>query len=183
MDVIAKEYGFSRSVELLYPADWKEPLGENWQTVLKSAFQRRMKKECGIDLKGLRATARKIRGERTLYILNAIDTASGLVIGQLAIQEKSSEMSAIPALVDLIEMEGSTVTIDAIGTTEKIMDAICERGGDFVLQVQRGCYSEAENNEKTGNGMNTGRNCQQRRMKAKLTAFTGKTVNSNKFFA
>lgn len=85
-DVIVKEYGFSRSVELLCPADWKEPLGENWQTVLdfiivrespesyiketrhvpesldshiqlgaqKSALQRRMRKECGVELKDLR---------------------------------------------------------------------------------------------------------------------------------
>lgn len=41
-----------------------------------------------IDRKGLRAATRKVRDERTPYILNAIDTASGLVIGQLAIQEK-----------------------------------------------------------------------------------------------
>lgn len=92
-----------------------------------------------IDGKGLRAAARKIRGERTPYILNAIDVASGLVIGQLAIKEKGSEMAAIPALLELIEMEGSTVTIDAIGTTEKIMDAVCKRGGDFVLQVKKNC--------------------------------------------
>lgn len=85
-EVIVKEYGFSRSVELLCPAGWKEPLGKDWQKVLdliivrespesyipqirsvpesldphvqlgaqKTALQRRMKKEYGVDLKELR---------------------------------------------------------------------------------------------------------------------------------
>lgn len=85
-EVIVKEYGFSRSVEILCPAGWKEPLGKNWQEVLdfiivrespesyipqirkvpelldphiqlgaqKTALQRRMKKEYGVDFKELR---------------------------------------------------------------------------------------------------------------------------------
>lgn len=85
-DVIVKEYGFSRAVEVLCPAGWKEPLGKNWQEVLdfiivrespesyipqvrkvpelldphiqlgaqKTALQRRMKKEYGVDFKELR---------------------------------------------------------------------------------------------------------------------------------
>ena len=85
-EVIVKEYGFSRSVEVLCPAGWKEPLGKNWQEVLdfiivrespesyipqirkvperlephiqlgaqKTALQRRMRKEYGVDFKELR---------------------------------------------------------------------------------------------------------------------------------
>lgn len=39
----------------------------------------------------------------------------------------------------LIEMEGSVVTIDAVGATQNIMDAVCNNGGDFVLQVKKNC--------------------------------------------
>lgn len=92
-----------------------------------------------IDGKGLRAAAHKVRDERTPYILNAIDAASKLVIGQLAIREKTNEMAAVPALLEMIEMEGSTVTIDAIGATENIMNAVHNNGGEFVLQVKRNC--------------------------------------------
>lgn len=92
-----------------------------------------------IDGKGLRAAAHKVRDERTPYILNAIDAASRLVIAQLAIQEKTNEAATIPALMDLIEMEGSVVTIDAAGATQDIMDAVCSNGGDFVLQVKKNC--------------------------------------------
>lgn len=92
-----------------------------------------------IDGKGLRAAARKVREERTPYILNAIDVATKLVVGQLAIREKANEMAEIPVLVGMLDLEGSTVTIDAIGATENIMNAIHDSGGEFVLQVKRNC--------------------------------------------
>lgn len=90
-----------------------------------------------IDGKGLRAAAHKVREEKTPYILNAIDTGSRLVIAQMAIQEKTNEAATIPALMERMEMEGSVVTIDAAGATKNIMEAVCGKGGDFVLQVKR----------------------------------------------
>ncbi len=90
-----------------------------------------------IDGKGLRAAAHKVRDEKTPYILNAIDTASRPVIAQMVIQEKTNEAATIPAMMELIEMEGSVVTIDAIGATKNIMGSVCGKGGDFVLQVKR----------------------------------------------
>lgn len=92
-----------------------------------------------VDGKGLRAAARKVRDEKTPYILNAIDTASRLVIGQIVIHGKTNEMAAVPELVELLEIEGSTVTIDAVGATENIMNAIHANGGEFVLQVKKNC--------------------------------------------
>ena len=101
-----------------------------------------------IDGKGIRAAAHKVRDEKTPYILNAIDVASGLVIGQYIIQEKTNEMTAIPLLVELLEVKGSTITIDAIGATENIMNAIHDNEGEFVLQVKKNCpalYEEVMN--------------------------------------
>lgn len=92
-----------------------------------------------IDGKGLRAAARKVREEKTPYILNAVDVASKLVIGQLVIDEKTNEMTAVPELVGLLEIEGSVITMDAIGATENIMNAIHDNGGEFVLQVKKNC--------------------------------------------
>lgn len=100
-----------------------------------------------IDGKGLRAAADKVRDGRTPYILNAIDVASKLVVAQLAIRAKASEMTAIPELLEMLEIGGSMVTVDAIGSTENIMNTICGRGADFVLQVKGNCpalYAELE---------------------------------------
>lgn len=92
-----------------------------------------------IDGKALRAATEKVKDKRTPYILNAIDAATKLVVGQLAIPEKTNEMTAIPRLLEILDITGSTVTIDAIGTTETIMGAIQENGGYFVLQVKKNC--------------------------------------------
>lgn len=100
-----------------------------------------------IDGKGLRAAADKVRDERTPYILNAIDVASKFVVAQLAISAKGNEMTAIPELLMMLEISGSTVTVDAIGATENIMNAVCNGGADFVLQVKGNCpalYGEIE---------------------------------------
>lgn len=92
-----------------------------------------------IDGKGLRAAANKLRDGRTPYILNALDVATKLVVAQIAIHEKTNEMTAIPELIRLIEIEGSTITIDAIGATGNIMEQIGKQHGDFVLQVKKNC--------------------------------------------
>lgn len=92
-----------------------------------------------IDGKGLRAAAQKMRDERTPYILNAIDVATKIVICQIAINEKKNEIATIPELLEMIEISGSTVTIDAIGAAESIMNKIHDKGGEFVLQVKNNC--------------------------------------------
>lgn len=92
-----------------------------------------------LDGKGLRAAANKISDQKTPYILNALDVATKLVVGQLAIPEKTNEMTAIPELVSMLETEGSLITVDAIGATERIMNAVHDNGADFLLQVKGNC--------------------------------------------
>jgi predicted transposase YbfD/YdcC len=90
-----------------------------------------------IDGKGLRGGTEKIKGKKTPYILNAIDTATALVIAQLPIGEKENEMTAIPKLLNLLNINGSTITIDAVGTTSNIMDAIMMNEADYILTVKK----------------------------------------------
>lgn len=98
------------------------------------------------DGKGLRGAAYKIRDERTSYILDAIDVEDKLVTGQMGIPEKANEMTAIPEFLEILETEGNVVTIDAIGTTGRIMNTIRQMGGHFMLQVKKNnpvLYEEA----------------------------------------
>lgn len=92
-----------------------------------------------IDGKGLRAAADKIKDGKTPYNLNVIDVKTKLAVAQLAIKEKTNEMTAIPELFEILEIRDSTITIDAIGTTNTIMDSICSKGGHFLLQVKKNC--------------------------------------------
>lgn len=100
-----------------------------------------------IDGKALRGSMEKIKGKQAPYILNAIDTATELVIAQLPIAEKENEITAIPRLLELLNIQGSLITIDAIGTAQPIMDAIREKEADYLLTVKKGnplTYRETE---------------------------------------
>lgn len=100
-----------------------------------------------IDGKALRGSMEKIKNKKTPYILNVIDTATALVIAQLPIAEKENEITAIPRLLELLNIKGSLVTIDAIGTAQPIMDAIQKKEADYLLTVKKGnplTYQETE---------------------------------------
>jgi len=90
-----------------------------------------------IDGKALRGATEKIKGGNTPYVLNAIDAATELVVAQLAISEKTNEITAIPALLEMLDVQDNVFTIDAIGTQKKIERLIVENGGHFVLQVKK----------------------------------------------
>lgn len=90
-----------------------------------------------IDGKALRGGTEKIKGGKVPYVLNAMDAATQLVIGQLALTEKSNEAAAIPLLLKQLNISGNTFTIDAIGTNQYIMESILGCGGHLVLQVKR----------------------------------------------
>jgi len=90
-----------------------------------------------IDGKALRGATEKIKDGKTPYVLNAIDASTQLVLGQLAIDEKTNEITTIPELLELLEIDGNVFTIDAIGTQEKIEKMIVENGGHFVLPVKK----------------------------------------------
>lgn len=89
-----------------------------------------------IDGKALRGGTEKIKGGNVPYVLNAIDAATKLVLGQLAIDTKTNEITAIPQLLQLLNVKNNVFTIDAIGTRKKIEEQIISDGGHFVLQVK-----------------------------------------------
>ena len=90
-----------------------------------------------IDGKAIRAAASRVRSEKAPMLMNAIDAATGLVLAQLPVTEKSNEITGIPKLLKLLNIEDSIITIDAIGTQTEIMDQIHEQDGHFVLLVKR----------------------------------------------
>ena len=91
-----------------------------------------------IDGKALRGSTERIKDGKTPYILNAIDIATTLVIGQIPVGEKTNEITAIPKLLELLNIRESTVTIDAIGTTSNIMNTIRANGAEYLLTVKKG---------------------------------------------
>lgn len=89
-----------------------------------------------IDGKAVKSATDRINGGNTPYILSAFLGEIGISLGQVKIEEKDNEITAIPDLLDIIDIEGATVTIDAIGTQEKIVKKIVSKGGHYVLNVK-----------------------------------------------
>ena len=75
-------------------------------------------------------------GLRALHLVSAWATEAQVSLGQVAVEGKSNEITAIPQLLALLDLEGALVTIDAIGCQKKIAKQIVAGGGDFVLVVK-----------------------------------------------
>lgn len=73
---------------------------------------------------------------QALHLVSAWATANCLSLGQVAVAEKSNEITAIPKLLELLDVHGALVTIDAMGCQKEIAAKIVERGGDYVLTVK-----------------------------------------------
>ncbi|MCD8348380.1 MAG: ISAs1 family transposase [Lachnospiraceae bacterium] len=89
-----------------------------------------------IDRKALRGSVEKVKGNKASMVLNALDAETGLVLAQIPIQEKTNEITAIPEILKLFSLRGSTITTDSIGTQTEIMLQIREQEGHFVLLVK-----------------------------------------------
>lgn len=91
-------------------------------------------KHVAIDGKTLRGSGSAKLGR--LHLVSAWATAQRLSLGQVAVDAKSNEITAIPALLDLLDVHGALVTIDAIGCQKAIAQKVVDQGGDYILTVK-----------------------------------------------
>ncbi len=89
-----------------------------------------------IDGKTLRRSHDAARGLGPLHIVSAWATEHGVALGQVATEEKSNEITAIPVLLQQLELKKAVVTIDAMGCQKDIARDIVAGGGDFVIAVK-----------------------------------------------
>lgn len=89
-----------------------------------------------IDGKTARGSGRRARDRGPLYVVSAWATDVQLSLGQVAVDGKSNEITAIPQLLQLLDLQGAFVTIDAMGCQTKIATAVLKSGGDYALAVK-----------------------------------------------
>jgi predicted transposase YbfD/YdcC len=89
-----------------------------------------------IDGKTLRRSFDKAGKKAAVHMVSAWAAENGVVLGRVATAEKSNEITAIPALLKLLQIKGLIVTIDAMGCQREIAQQIIEKGGDYVIQVK-----------------------------------------------
>jgi predicted transposase YbfD/YdcC len=93
-------------------------------------------KRIAIDGKTARRSFDRATGKAALHLVSAWATEQHLVLGQVAVEDKSNEITAIPKLLELLDVSGAMVSIDAMGCQKEIAAKIREGGGDYVLSVK-----------------------------------------------
>lgn len=89
-----------------------------------------------VDGKTSRRSHARAKGREPLHLVSAWATRQRLVLGQQATDVKSNEITAIPLLLERLELTGALVTIDAMGTQAAIAEAVVAKGGDYLLALK-----------------------------------------------
>jgi predicted transposase YbfD/YdcC len=121
---------FERVFDRLEPAALQQRL-QQWVAALAATLDIG---HIAIDGKALRGSCRGKLG--ALHLVSAWASEYHLSLGQVATASKSNEITAIPELLELLELHGAVVTIDAMGCQKAIASKIIERGGDYILTVK-----------------------------------------------
>lgn len=90
-----------------------------------------------IDGKTVRGSADRARNKAAIHMVSVWATQNHLALGQTVADAKSNEITAIPQLLELVEISGGLVTIDAMGCQKQIAQKIREQGADYILAVKQ----------------------------------------------
>jgi len=118
----------------LIRADKFEQLFTQWAQSLKDPEI--SKEVIAIDGKTVRGSKDSYHDKSAIHLVNAWANSNGLVVGQVKTDEKSTEITAIPELLKILDIEGCIVTIDAMGTQRKIAQTIVDQEADYILAVK-----------------------------------------------
>ncbi len=122
----------ARVVSCISPAKFHECF-INWMRDCHSSDD---KDVIAIDGKTLRHSYDKSRRRGAIHVISAFSTMHSLVIGQIRTDEKSNEITAIPELLNMLDIKGKIITTDAMGCQKDIAEKIQKQGGDYLFAVK-----------------------------------------------
>lgn len=122
----------SRVFALLEPNQLQECF-VNW---VKSIAELSLGEIVSIDGKSARHSYDKGQGKGAIHMVSAWASENQLVLGQVKVADKSNEITAIPKLLNLLDVQGCIVTIDAMGAQKEIAKQIIDQGADYVLSLK-----------------------------------------------
>ena len=123
---------FERLMAAVSPEELDRCLREHGRSFLSDLTE----KQIAIDGKQLRGSRPKARGSKGDYIMNAYVTENHLLVGQEALMDKENEIVAIPRLVERLDAEGATISIDAAGIQVEIVETILGKKAHYFLAVK-----------------------------------------------
>jgi predicted transposase YbfD/YdcC len=112
------------------------PLRKAYAAWAKALVEHTEGKLIALDGKANKGSRRRFEGVPAVHVVRAWVTEHRLVLGQLATDAKSNEITAIPELLDLLSIKGATITIDAMGTQRKIATKILDGEANYMMSVR-----------------------------------------------
>jgi predicted transposase YbfD/YdcC len=103
---------------------------------MAAVFTRTEGQVVALDGKTLRRSHDAPHGKAAIHMVSAWATQNELVLGQIKVDDKSNEITALPALLQLLSLEGCIVTIDAMGCQTAIAQEVLDQGADYVLALK-----------------------------------------------
>lgn len=100
-----------------------------------------------IDGKTVRHSFDRATGRKALHVVSAWIAENRLTLGQVVTEEKSNEITAIPKLLELLDVRGATVTVDAMGCQRAIAEKVIDQGADYIMGLkgnQEAAHEEVE---------------------------------------
>lgn len=125
---------FRRVFSTIDPGAWSALIEGTLGLVIK---ERAPEDHIPIDGKTLRGTRCASKEVRAIQMVSAWSISNKISLADIKTESKSNEITAIPLLLDLLTLDGCTVTIDAAGCHENILQKIQEKGGDFVVGLKK----------------------------------------------
>src|SRR5262245_45404602 len=129
---IPSEDTFARVLARIDPGAFEKCL-LSWIQAVQEVTDSRL---VAIDGKTVRGSADHETGRAAIHMVSAWATENKLSLGQVVVAEKSNEITAIPELLQLLDISGALVTIDAMGCQKEIAARIRQGDGDYVLEVK-----------------------------------------------
>jgi predicted transposase YbfD/YdcC len=129
---IPSHHTFSRVFEVIDPQEFSQCF-INWITEITQQTKGEL---IAIDGKTLRRSYNKKDNKTAIHMVSAWASQTGMVLGQKKTEEKSNEITAIPVLLDTLELSGCIVSIDAMGCQKSIAKKIIEKEADYLLALK-----------------------------------------------
>ena len=104
---------------------------------LTEGFADQLGEVIAVDGKSLRRSFDRAKKQSALHLVQAFAAEARLVLGQVAVDEKSNEITALPALLNMLSLKGRIVTADAMHTQRTTAETVTQAGGDYVLALKR----------------------------------------------
>jgi len=123
---------FSRVLSALDPKAFNAVLTE-WVQNISGGIN---DKVVAIDGKTVRHSFDRATNRKSLHLVSAWIVENNLCLGQIATEEKSNEITAIPKLLELLDIRGATITLDAMGCQRAIADKVIEQDCDYIMGLK-----------------------------------------------